>query len=149
MQFIGYKDDTLLGKQVRVQLWIKFLEVCHKKRTVNGNSFGIGVYGNFYLAMDDCRPDEWMHVVVERVPNRLWDCKQVILLLDDVEEKGRIIQIAQMTVEVEGQGEFKETRRDVFVCMHVSVWMCVGRVGPTLWGCMFFCVKKCISETIE
>ena len=115
MQFIGYKDDSLLGKQVRVQLWIKFLKVCHKKRTVNGNNFGIGVYGNFYLAMDDCRPDEWMHVVVKREPTQFRDYKQVIFLLDDVEEKGRIIQIAQMTVEVEGQGKFKETRRDVWV----------------------------------
>ena len=105
MQYIGYHDGGLLHKTVTVNLWVKFLKVCHKKK---GRQFGIGAYGNFDIPMHNCQPDEWMHVVVEKRPKKKAYCGQVIFHMDDVKVKGRIIQIAQMTVEVEGKGKGKD-----------------------------------------
>ena len=100
-QVIGFKDGSLIQKRVLIQALILFKEKCPKFSP--GDQFGIGTYYKWHRRfMDDCKPDQWMLISDESVPEELND-GQIILIIDDVLGKQEI-HIAQITVYVDGEG---------------------------------------------
>ena len=88
---------------MRVEAWVKYVGAC--PQPYKHFQIGLGIYGDSFKNLDNCRPDEWMHMVKESQPTKSRDHNQVHFILDTIAEKGREALIAQMIVYADGKGE--------------------------------------------
>ena len=100
-QYLGYKDETLERKKVRVLLWIRFVERCPPVAV----GFSIKIHGiENKEIMSQCRPDEWLTLEYEMLLNQGGgDHSLVLLILIGITQRQEI-QIAKFDVFADGKG---------------------------------------------